>query len=468
MITDAEDTSMELALGLSEYFEALKKIEGGDPEVSVSEDSGNELIAQLGRLLNRTAKGVAALVDDSHEMAMGLCANFEILTRLAEGDLSARAVEDCRVELLGRLGQMINRVSGQLQVLAVEASAIAGGDLTRTLQLNGDLPDAFNQMAAGLRTLVGRTREYASRVASASTQILSASEEQAAAAAEEAAQVSEIAAAAKELAATAKRVSDLGKDISKSSAGSLDLAQSGIEAANDVVIGMDKIRESVLDTAKKIEALGEKSQSITEITSLIEDIADQTNLLSVNAAIEAARAGEAGKGFAVVADAIGSLAERTAKSTKDISDLIKSMQQETSACVMSMEESTQLTDHGASLAQKAGEKLREVAGAFESVAHSAKEVSLSSQQQMSASEEISKAMAEIDEIVKQSANSAKESTNSARDLSELAAELGEAIAQFKISTDEHESEEDIDEGTGSAERTEESSREWHASLINQR
>jgi methyl-accepting chemotaxis protein len=199
---------------------------------------------------------------------------------------------------------------------------------------------------------------------------------------------------------------------------------------------MEKIKQSFLETAKKIEALGEKSQAITEVVTLIEDIANQTNLLSLNAAIEAARAGEAGKGFAVVADAIGKLADRTTKSTKDIADLIKGIQQDTSSAVMSMEESTKETEKGTSLAQEAGKSLKEIVGAFEHVAQSAKEIALANQQQTSGSEQISKAMVGIDQIMKLSAAGAKQSTESARQLASLAEELKKAVAQFKLGENE--------------------------------
>jgi methyl-accepting chemotaxis protein len=383
---------------------------------------------------------VGILVDQSHEMAIGLCENFDVLSRLSEGDLTARAPEESSNELLGRLGEMINKLSSQLRILAEQAEEIAMGDLSSKVELTGDLPEAFNHMAEGLKSLVLKIQGSASRVAVSSAQVLSASEQQAAGVSEEASQVSETAASARELTATAKQVSDLSQEIAGSSASSVDMVHTGTEAVDAVVSGMSSIRDSVTGTARKIEALGEKSQSITEITSLIEDIADQTNLLSVNAAIEAARAGEAGKGFAVVADAIGQLAERTAKSTKEISELIKGIQQETSSCVMSMEETTRETERGSTLAEEAGSKLREIESAFDRVAESAKEISLASRQQMSGSEQISKAMAEIEEIMRQSASGAKQSAESAREMSELAEDLKRAIEQFRLRGEDVETE----------------------------
>ena len=218
------------------------------------------------------------------------------------------------------------------------------------------------------------------------------------------------------MAATAKQVTNLGNEIAKSSASSVQMANSGSNAVDNVVGGAEKIRQSVSDTARRIEGLGERSQAVTEIVTLIEDIAAQTNILSLNAAIEAARAGEAGNGFSVVADSIGKLADRTTKSTRNISDLIKGIQQDTAFCVASMEESTRETEQGASSAQEAGNRLKEIVSAFEHVAQLAKEIASASQQQTSRNEEIARALTVIDEVMKRSANGAKQSTESARSL----------------------------------------------------
>lgn len=270
------------------------------------------------------------------------------------------------------------------------------------------------------------------QITTAANQILAASQEQTTGIEEEVSQVSQTATSARQLVATAKSVTDLSNEIANSSRASAQMANSGSQSVNNVGMGMTKIRQSVLDTAKKIEALGERSQAITEIVDLIDDIANQTNLLSLNASIEAARAGEAGKGFAVVADAIGKLADRTTKSTKDISDLIKGIQQDTSSCVMSMEESTKETEKGAVLAEEAVKSLKEIVSAFEKVAQAAKEISLSSQQQASGSEQISKAMTGMDQIMKQSAVGAKQSMQSARELVVLANEFKKVIGIGKL------------------------------------
>ncbi|MFH1501865.1 MAG: methyl-accepting chemotaxis protein [Candidatus Eisenbacteria bacterium] len=431
----AEVTATELTEGIRACQGVLNRIEQGDPSARVEEDFENELVCGLVHSVNGAADGVASLVDDAHEVAIGLAEAFGVIGMMIAGDLSVRASDTSHVEIVGKLGGVLNQLGDQMLLLADQAKSIAAGDLRYRVDLSGDLSNAFNAMADALNGLVLRIRSGASDVASASTEILAASQRDAVAAAEQAAQISEVAAASRELAATARQVSERSRSIADSSNGSMGAVKAGLTVAEDAVAGMSGIQESVRATARQIEGLGQSSQTITEIVTLIEDIADKTTLLSLNAAIEAARAGEAGKGFAVVAEAIGTLAERTTKSTREISDLISGIQQQTSACVMSMEKSTAETERGAGLVQEAGNRLRQIEVAVSEVATAAEEISLSSQHQESASEEISSSMSSIDEAVKESAAAASQVAASAAQLSQLAVELKESARVFKLRQD---------------------------------
>jgi len=306
--------------------------------------------------------------------------------------------------------------------LSVKASEATGDELMDQLGKN------TNQMIASLKALVQKIEV---QVVSAANQILAGSSQQAADIEEQAAQVSEVASSARELTSTAKQITEHAGEIAKSSGSTVQIANSGSEAVGNVTAGMEKIKQSVLATAKRIEGLGERSQVITEILTLIEGIADQVNLLSLNAAIEAARAGEAGRGFAVVADAIGKLADRAVKSAQEISELIKGVQQDTSSCMMSMEESIKETERGALLTQEANKKLQDIVVAFGEVAEAAQEISLASRQQASGSEQVSKAMINIDQVTRQFASRAKEETASVKNLVALVDEFKEIIGYVR-------------------------------------
>lgn len=409
--------------------------------ITLKDQGKSEELRELSEKLEVPAedleKKLKVFIDEEQEETFGHLGEFDKFTKTRTTLLMILGLVGIILSIF--IGTLISyRISSSIGRLTTTTTlATKAADLTQVVEVKtkdeiGQLGEAYNKLIESLRGIIKQIRDAGFQVTTASNQILTASQQQATGIEEEATQISQTATSAKQLATTAKQVTDHGNEIAKVSASTVQMANSGSQAVENAIKGMERIKESVLETAKKIEGLGERSQAITEIVSLIEDIADQTNLLSLNAAIEAARAGEQGKGFAVVADAIGKLAERTTKSTKDISDLIKAIQQDTSGAVLSMEESTKETEKGASLAQEAGKAIKEIVSSFQQVAQSAKEISLSSQQQSSGSEQISKAMTGIDQIMKQSAAGAKQSTESARQLSALAEGLKKAVGQFKL------------------------------------
>ncbi len=234
-----------------------------------------------------------------------------------------------------------------------------------------------------------------SQITSASSEILAASQQQAAGAREQSAAVSETTSAARELSKSAEAVGDSIKRVS--------------EVATHALAGMAKIKEAMAKTGDIITSLSEKSQKIGKITEVIDDVADQTNLLAVNAAIEAARAGEQGRGFTVVADEIRKLADSTAKSTKDITALIELIQHEMSNAIMSMETSVNSVDEESKLSQESAER--------------SKEIAMSTTQQVAGSKQIAEAMSNIDEAMKQVAIGAQQSQVAVKQLTELGKEL---------------------------------------------
>jgi methyl-accepting chemotaxis protein len=185
---------------------------------------------------------------------------------------------------------------------------------------------------------------------------------------------------------------------------------------------MQEINTKVNDTARKILSLGEKSQSIGNITKLIDDIAEQTNLLALNAAIEAARAGDVGRGFAVVAQEVRKLAERSSESTEEIRQIINEIQAETNSTIMSIEGSTKWVKKGLEM--------------MEDTAKSAKEISIATQQQKFASEQVVEAMREIDSVTKQFVASTRQAAAAAAQLNKLSEELKAAIVGFKLEAEE--------------------------------
>jgi methyl-accepting chemotaxis protein len=196
---------------------------------------------------------------------------------------------------------------------------------------------------------------------------------------------------------------------------------------------MNKIAEVVKRSASTVQKLGQSSEQIGEIIQVIDDIADQTNLLALNAAIEAARAGEQGRGFAVVADEVRKLAERTTKATKEIAAMIKEIQRDTIGAVSSMEEGTSEVEKGKHLADKAGQSLEQIIEGAGKVADIVSQVAAASEQQSSASEQISKNIEAISSVTQQSAAGVQQIARAAEDLNRLTNNLESLVSKFKIS-----------------------------------
>jgi len=195
---------------------------------------------------------------------------------------------------------------------------------------------------------------------------------------------------------------------------------------------MRSIAESVTATAKKVEGLGKSSDQIGHIIGVIDDIADQTNLLALNAAIEAARAGEQGRGFAVVADEVRKLAERTSTATKEISEMIKGIQDETKVAVTAMETGTRQVEEGVKSTGKAGDSLKTIIQMSEQVGEMITQIATAATEQSATSEHVGNNVQQIAMLVKESAISAQQTAKACQDLSGLALDLQTTVGNFQL------------------------------------
>ena len=209
-------------------------------------------------------------------------------------------------------------------------------------------------------------------------------------------------------------------------------ANDGTEVVESTIAVMSQIAAKVQESAKTVESLGARSEQIGAIIGTIEDIADQTNLLALNAAIEAARAGEQGRGFAVVADEVRALAERTTRATREIGEMIKAIQNETKGAVTAMEQGVQQVEAGTCEAAKSGAALREILAQINDVAMQVNQIATAAEEQTSTTSEISRNMVEITEVVRQTSQGAQESATAAAQLNGNAEELQRLVRQFKL------------------------------------
>ncbi len=328
-------------------------------------------------------------------------------------------------------------VTEPLSTIVKTAGAIALGDLTVNAPVMsrdevGRLGTAVNEMVSKLRETIGSVQKLSTSVVYASTDISSSTEQMAAGAQEQSRQTNEVAGAIGEM---KKTLVDTNKNIRLVADGARDAkenANAGGTVVGDTVKGMRNISEVVNSSADKVKVLGSSSEKIGEIINVIDEIADQTNLLALNAAIEAARAGEQGRGFAVVADEVRKLAERTSKATKEISTMVKQIQLDTMDAVASMDRGTEEVAKGITLAEKAGEMLRGIVGNAEAVAEMVSQIAAASEQQASTSEEISRNVEGISSVTNENANAVQQIARTAEDLNKMTENLQAVLEKFTL------------------------------------
>lgn len=317
-----------------------------------------------------------------------------------------------------------------------ELGNLAEGDLTVqasvTEDITGAIADSVNYAIEALRDLVSTINSTSGLVASAV--------QETSAIADRLAKSSEIQARQIENASsTVVQMSQSMDDVSTKTAASAEVAEKSVGIAHEggdrvrrTINGMNAIREHIQDTSKRIKRLGESSQEIGDIVALINDIADQTNILALNAAIQASAAGEAGRGFAVVADEVQRLAERSSNATKRIETLVKTIQADTNEAVISMEKSTSEVVGGAGLAEKAGEALEEIEKVSAKLAELIDEISKSASQVSEMASRVSNAMIAINDITGQTAESSVSTASAIGKLHQLAQELRQSVAGFRL------------------------------------
>lgn len=324
-----------------------------------------------------------------------------------------------------------------------EIEDLADGDLTVaasvTEDFTGAIADSINYSIDQLRELVATINLTAEQVFGAvkdtqttATQLAAASEHQ-----------------ALQIAAASNAVNDMSRSVEQVSANasesvavaerSVAIANKGNEVVHNTINGMDNIREQIQDTSKRIKRLGESSQEIGDIVSLIDDIADQTNILALNAAIQASMAGDAGRGFAVVADEVQRLAERSSSATKQIETLVRAIQNDTNEAVISMEQTTTEVVRGARLAQDAGVALEEIEGVSKVLAALVESITNAAKQQAALGQQISATMTVIQQTTTQTTSGTAATAQSMGNLAKMASEMRRSVSGFTLpaSRDQH-------------------------------
>ncbi len=359
-----------------------------------------------------------AVLDKMKLVVVGLSAFILVIASLLSGLFVSRLFRP-----LGRIIESVKRV--------------AHGDLTvrcdrRANDELGQLAVEINTMADNLQKTLEQVVMCSSQVAAAADQLYSTSEQMATGAEQVASQTGTVATAGEEMAMTSTEISHNCSTAAEGAKQANESALAGAAVVERTVTVMNRIAEQVRTTAQTVEGLGARGDQIGEIIGTIEDIADQTNLLALNAAIEAARAGEQGRGFAVVADEVRALAERTTRATREIGEMIKAIQVETRGAVMAMDQGVKEVETGTGEAARSGKALEEILDQINSVVTQVNQIAVAAEEQTAITGEISSNIHDITNVVQETARGAQESASAASQLSTLAVEMQRLVEGFRL------------------------------------
>ena len=419
----------------STYFTTIKRL-----TELVLQDKTEEAKTLLKGDANTTSRklqnAIAKLVESKVKQGKILSENNTVLANSSGWLMTGLSIAGTILAIV--LGSVITRsITKPVSALAENAQRMSEGNLQVTIISDstdeiGQLSDSFRTMAENLKTTIHQVSDTAATVASASSQLSSTAEQLATGTEEMACQASTVATASEEMSATSSSIAQNCHQAADSSSQASQAATIGSGVVSTSISIMEQISKRVQSTAETVKTLGERSNQIGAIVATIEDIADQTNLLALNAAIEAARAGEQGRGFAVVADEVRALAERTTRATHEISTMIKNIQSETQVAVTAMEQGVQEVERGSIEAGRSGEALQEILMQINEVTMQVNQIATAAEEQTATTNEITNNIMQISQVVQDTSRGVHESATAANDLSRMAEQLQTLVHKFKL------------------------------------
>lgn len=333
------------------------------------------------------------------------------------------------------LHKLVSVPAGQLRTAIMEISST--GDFTRRVKVNsndeiGQTASSFNDLMGNLQTAFRQVHDDIAKVSDSSHSLSTASQQVATGSSSQSEATSSMAATVEQVTVSIAHVSEGAREALKISQSSGQLSEKGGEIIHNAAEEMRKIANTVRETSVSIANLGEQSNKISSIVKVIKEIADQTNLLALNAAIEAARAGEQGRGFAVVADEVRKLAERTTQSTQEVTQMIATIQQASNAAVAGMDATVMQVDSGVELAQQAGNAINQIKTESGQVIRTVSDISAALEEQSRASSDIAAHIEKVSQMTEQNSASADQTAAAAELLAKLADNMQATVNRFKI------------------------------------
>jgi methyl-accepting chemotaxis protein len=355
--------------------------------------------------------------------------------KIALGDLSVALVSNSRRDEIGDLAKSFTEMTDSLGQMAREAGQISAGDLTAETMPKSDkdtLGKALATMRESLRRVTREIQESISVLASSAQQIVATTTQVASAAAETAAAISETTTTVEQVKQTAQLSSQKAKYVSETAHKVAQVSQGGKKSAAESIEAMKQIREQMESIAESIVRLSEQSQAIGGIMLTVNDLAEQSNLLAVNASIEAAKAGEQGKGFAVVAQEVRNLADQSKQATAQVRSILGEIQKATNAAVMVTEQGSKAVEAGFKQSAQTGESVQQLTESIAEAAQAATQIAASSQQQMVGMDQVALAMENIKTASTQNVASTKQTESAAKNIDDLGRKLKELVAVYQV------------------------------------
>ena len=436
MSTGAQDERFEkiLSIALELGKEAENKAAAAISDSAQRVKETNRLFVIVG--LSALLMSVVVVLLLNQIIAKPLQEISGLADRIAIGDLVLSGLPNGdRRDEVGVLSQTFSRMTRSLQEKAGVAKQIAAGNLKVDVKPQSEkdvLGNAFATMVVNLRSVTGEIKEGVSVLATSANEIRASTSLVASGSAETAAAMSETTATVEEVKQTAQVSSQKAKQVSESAQKVVQVSQGGEKAVGDTIEGMNRIREQMEAIAESTVRLSEQGQAIGEIIATVNDLAERSNLLAVNAAIEAAKAGEQGRGFVVVAQEIKSLAEQSRQATAQVRTILGDIQQATNAAVMATEQGSKAVDAGVRQSNQAMAAIRTLADSIDNSAQAATQIAASSHQQLIGMDQVAMAMENIKEASAQNAASTRQTEAAAQSLYELGQKLKQLVEQYQV------------------------------------
>ncbi|MCX7610847.1 MAG: methyl-accepting chemotaxis protein [Ignavibacterium sp.] len=418
----------KLRESINEKIQVAERISQGDLSITVKNLSEKDKLSQS---FEKIIFNLNNLIEESNRLNKYL--EEGRLDKRARTDLVSGAYRDVLIGFNKNIDEMYLPILESMKVL----EKLAQGDLSEKVNksYNGDhqkLVDTINKVVDSLRQITIQTNQSVQSTSTVASQILQSTEQMANGVQHQSLQINEVSAAIEEMTRTILETTRNTVKAAEASNQAGKVAKEGGKIVSDTIDGINKIAEIVTSGAETVEKLGKNSNQIGEIIQVINDIADQTNLLALNAAIEAARAGEQGRGFAVVADEVRKLAERTTKATKEIANMIKLIQSETQKAVEEMNTGKQEAIKGMQKAEVAGKSLQNIISETDIVSQLISQVAASSEQQSATAEQISRNIETILNVTNQNSDEIKQIVKAAERLNKYTSDLKEVVSAYKL------------------------------------